>query len=236
MKDEKPGGHGERSRRGRPDRRGAVGPRRQGADEPLWSLLAQRHGDAAGRRNDRDLCERRPLPRRSNDIGGLCDDVRRAIGQGHRRFKIKIGGASSPTICERIEAVLAVLERGMSLAVDGNGTFDREQTRSSISKRSRPIRSPGSRSRCIRSISICIATSRRDIAICRSRPARTCFRCDDARNLLRYAGLRQRSRHPAVRHLAQLRHRRISAHPRRSRRARLAAASVARRMPAICWR
>ncbi len=32
--------------------------------------------------------------RASNDIESLCDDVRRAIGQGHRRFKIKIGGAS----------------------------------------------------------------------------------------------------------------------------------------------
>ena len=63
-----------------------------------------------------------------NDVDGLRDDVRRAIGQGHRRFKIKIGGASLASDIERIEAVFGLLERGMSLAVDGNGTFDRGKT------------------------------------------------------------------------------------------------------------
>jgi hypothetical protein len=38
----------------------------------------------------------------SNDIDGLCDDVSRAIGQGHRRFKIKIGGASLASHIKRV--------------------------------------------------------------------------------------------------------------------------------------
>ena len=74
----------------------------------------------------------------SNDIAGLCDDVRRAIGQGHRRFKIKIGGAQLADDIKRIEAVFGLLERGMSLAVDGNGTFDRDKT-IAISRRAQAL-------------------------------------------------------------------------------------------------
>jgi L-alanine-DL-glutamate epimerase-like enolase superfamily enzyme len=137
MKDEKPGGHGERS--------GAVGMldaalwdlAAKAADAPLWSLLAQRHGAAsasAANVGAKNVGAKIAIYasgghyRASNDIAGLCDDLRRAIGQGHRRFKIKIGGASLADDIKRIEAVFGVLERGMSLAVDGNGTFDREKT------------------------------------------------------------------------------------------------------------
>ena len=56
--------------------------------------------------------------RASNDVAGLCDDLRRAIAQGHRRFKIKIGGASLADDIKRIEAVFGVLEPGMVLCVE----------------------------------------------------------------------------------------------------------------------
>jgi L-alanine-DL-glutamate epimerase-like enolase superfamily enzyme len=127
MKDEKPGGHGERS--------GAVGLidaalwdlSAKAADEPLWSMLAGRHGNT----NDGSkiaIYASGGHYRSSNDIEALCDDVRRAIGQGHRRFKIKIGGVSLASDIKRIEAVFGLLEPGMGLAVDGNGTFGLDKT------------------------------------------------------------------------------------------------------------
>jgi len=127
MKDEKPGGHGERS--------GAVGLldaalwdlAAKAAGQPLWSFLAACHGKASVSPKIAIYASGGHY-RATNDLEGLCDDVRRAMGQGHTRFKIKIGGAAIAADIKRIEAVIGVLERGMSLAVDGNGTFDRNKT------------------------------------------------------------------------------------------------------------
>ena len=189
MKDEKPGGHGERC--------GAVGLidaalwdlAAKSVDEPLWRLLARHHGPPnAGAKIE--LYASGGHYRAANDIEALCDDVRRAIGQGHRRFKIKIGGADARRrSASGSKRCLAFSRPDMSLAVDGNGTFDRER-RSSISKRLAPIRWPGSKSRCIRSISIFIARSPRmsDLPLA---TGENMFSPDDARNLLRYGGLRK---------------------------------------------
>ena len=193
MKDEKAGGHGERS--------GAVGLldaalwdlAAKAADVPLWSLLAQRHGAAsAGAKNGSAqiaIYASGGHYRASNDIAGLCDDLRRAIGQGHRRFKIKIGGASLADDIKRIEAVFGVLERGMSLAVDGNGTFDREKTILYL-EALKPypiawIEEP------VHPLDFDL---HRDIIAQTEIPLATgenLFSRDDARNLIRYGGLRR---------------------------------------------
>jgi L-alanine-DL-glutamate epimerase-like enolase superfamily enzyme len=127
MKDEKPGGHGERS--------GAVGLldaalwdlAAKAAGLPLWRLLAERHG-GAGASSRIAVYASGGHYRAANDVEGLCEDLRRATGQGHTRFKIKIGGASIAADIKRVEAVAGLLGHGMSLAVDGNGTFDRAKT------------------------------------------------------------------------------------------------------------
>jgi L-alanine-DL-glutamate epimerase-like enolase superfamily enzyme len=186
MKNEKPGGHGERP--------GAVGLldaalwdlAAKASGEPLWRLLAKRHGSghaspkiavyaSGGHYRDKD------------DIEGLCDDIRRAIGQGHRRFKIKIGGAALAEDIKRIEAVFGVLERGMGLAVDGNGTFGRAKTLQYL-EALKPyplawIEEP------VHPLDFELT---RDIASLSSLPIATgenLFSRDDARNLLRYGGL-----------------------------------------------
>ena len=126
--------------------------------------------------------------RPSHDIEGLCDDVRRAIAQGHRRFKIKIGGEALGVDVQRIEAVLGVLEPGMSLAVDGNGTFDRETALRYVEALAtyplawleepvHPLDFELHREMADRS-SLPLATGE------------NLFSADDARNLLRYGGLR----------------------------------------------
>ena len=187
MKDEKLGGHGERC--------GAVGLidaalwdlAARAAGEPLWSLLARRHGNANASAKIAVYASGGHY-RASNDVAGLCDDVRRAIGQGHRRFKIKIGGASLAADIERIEAVCGLIERGMNLAVDCNGTFDRDKTIQYLD-----ALKPYSLAWIEEPVHPLDFELHRDIAA-RSPIAlatgENLFSCDDARNLLRYAGLR----------------------------------------------
>lgn len=187
MKDEKPGGHGERS--------GAVGLldaalwdlAAKAAGVPLWRLLAERHG-RAGARPRIAVYASGGHYRAENDVAGLCEDVRRAIGQGHTRFKIKIGGASIAADVKRIEAVVGLLGQGMSLAVDGNGTFDHAKTVQyldalksfSLAWIEEPVHPLDFElTRDIAAVSrIAIATGE------------NLFSRDDARNLIRYGGLR----------------------------------------------
>jgi L-alanine-DL-glutamate epimerase-like enolase superfamily enzyme len=188
MKDEKPGGHGERS--------GAVGLidaalwdlAAKAAGEPLWSVLARRHGKA-GANAKIAIYASGGHYRPSNDVASLCDDVRRAIGQGHRRFKIKIGGASLASDVKRIDAVFGLLERGMSLAVDCNGSFDRDKAIQYLD-----ALKPYPLAWIEEPVHPLDFELHRDIAA-RSPTAlgtgENLFSCDDARNLLRYAGLRK---------------------------------------------
>jgi D(-)-tartrate dehydratase len=202
MKDEKPGGHGERC--------GAVGLidaalwdlAAKCADEPLWSLLRRRgssQGLGQGSFQEASLGVRDVGPkiavyasgghyRASNDVDGLCDDVRRAIAQGHRRFKIKIGGAGLHEDLHRIEKVLAVLEAGMSLAVDGNATFDRDSAIAYLN-----ALAPYPLAWIEEPVHPLDFDLHRDIAAHARLPLATgenLFSRDDARNLLRYAGMR----------------------------------------------
>lgn len=187
MKNEKPGGHGERC--------GAVGLidaalwdlAAKHADEPLWSRLAK----LDGRDNARpaiNVYVSGGHYRPSNDIESLCDDIKRAIAQGHRRFKIKIGGAGLDADLRRIEAVLAILGPGMSLAVDGNGSFDRKTAVRYVDALDayplmwleEPVNPLDFEAH--RNIA---ARSRIPLAV-----GENLFSADDARNLLRYGGLR----------------------------------------------
>jgi D(-)-tartrate dehydratase len=188
MKDEKPGGHGERS--------GAVGLidaalwdlAAKTADEPLWSLLAKRHGNVNANPKIAVYASGGHY-RASNDVAGLCDDVRRAIGQSHRRFKIKIGGASLACDIERIEAVCGLMERGMSLAVDGNGTFDGGKTVQYLDAlKSYPLAWIEEPAHPLDFELLRDSAARSPIALA---TGENLFSRDDARNLLRYAGLRK---------------------------------------------
>ncbi len=187
MKDEKPGGHGERS--------GAVGLidaalwdlAAKATDEPLWSLLATQHGHANASATIAIYASGGHY-RPANDIDALRDDVRRAIGQGHRRFKIKIGGASLASDIKRVEAVIGLLERSMSLAVDGSGTFDRDKTIQYLD-----ALKPYPLSWIEEPVHPLDFELHRDIAAQSPFALATgenLFSRDDARNLLRHAGLR----------------------------------------------
>jgi L-alanine-DL-glutamate epimerase-like enolase superfamily enzyme len=189
MKNEKPGGHGERC--------GAVGLidaalwdlAAKRADVPLWRRLAELEPASDICRASADVYASGGHYRPQNDIENLCDDVGRAIAQGHRRFKIKIGGAALDIDLKRIEAVLKMLEPDMSLAVDGNNGFDLDTALAYVrvlgayplmwlEEPVNPLDYESHR--------IVAEQSGIPLAV-----GENLFSADDARNLLRYGGLRR---------------------------------------------
>lgn len=119
---EKPGGHGERSVAMGTIDMAVWDAVAKIADEPLWRLLAERDG-----RTDAD-------PRvfvyaaggyyRDGGIHALRDEMRGYLARGYTVVKMKIGGAPLDEDRRRIEAVLDLLEAYQRLAVDANGRFD----------------------------------------------------------------------------------------------------------------
>jgi L-alanine-DL-glutamate epimerase-like enolase superfamily enzyme len=184
MADEKPGGHGERS--------GAVGLldaalwdlAAKVSDQPLWQRLAPDGSNATI-----EVYASGGHYRPERDLEALCDEIRRAIAAGHRRFKIKIGGVALTDDLRRIEAVLAVLEPGMTLAVDANGTFDRATAlRYAEALAAYPL------AWLEEPVPPLDFELHREIAERSAVPIATgenLFSADDARNLLRYGGLRR---------------------------------------------
>ncbi|HKS88205.1 MAG TPA: mandelate racemase/muconate lactonizing enzyme family protein [Stellaceae bacterium] len=126
MRNEKPGGHGERSV--------AVGVldmalwdlRAKAEGKPLWRLLAERYrpkelGGEADPRAWVYAAGGYYYP--GKGIDALQDEVRHYRDLGYACVKIKIGGAPLAEDLRRIEAVLAVVGAGDNLAVDANGRF-----------------------------------------------------------------------------------------------------------------
>jgi L-alanine-DL-glutamate epimerase-like enolase superfamily enzyme len=124
MTNEKPGGHGERSV--------AVGVLDMAlfdlaskiAGQPLYRYLSDRYGNGTP---DEEVFVYAAggyyAPGKT--LRDLQDEMRRFLDQGYRVVKMKIGGADLATDRTRIEAVLDVLDGdGSRLAVDVNGRFD----------------------------------------------------------------------------------------------------------------
>ncbi len=124
MKNEKPGGHGERSV--------AVGTIDMAVwdavakieGKPLFRLLAERHGREADPRVFVYAAGGYYYP--GKDVSALRGEMRSYLDRGYTVVKMKIGGASLAEDAARIEAVLAELDGRASLAVDANGRFDLE--------------------------------------------------------------------------------------------------------------
>jgi D(-)-tartrate dehydratase len=122
MRNEKPGGHGERSV--------AVGTLDMAvwdavskiAEKPLYRLLAERFSDGAP--DDRVwVYAAGGYYYPGKDLSSLQDEMRGYLDRGYTTVKMKIGGASIAEDLKRIEAVLAIVGEGRNLAVDANGRF-----------------------------------------------------------------------------------------------------------------
>ncbi|RJF68338.1 mandelate racemase/muconate lactonizing enzyme family protein [Rhodopseudomonas palustris] len=124
MTNEKPGGHGERSV--------AVGTLDMAiwdavakiAGQPLFRLLAEQHGRDADPRVFVYAAGGYYYP--GKDDGALRAEMRGYLDRGYNVVKMKIGGAPIADDQRRIEAVLAEIGSDARLAVDANGRFDLE--------------------------------------------------------------------------------------------------------------
>jgi L-alanine-DL-glutamate epimerase-like enolase superfamily enzyme len=124
MRNEKPGGHGDRSV--------AVGTIDMAvwdvvaklAGKPLFRLLAERHGIEADPRVFVYAAGGYYYPGKGD--AALCTEMRSYLDRGYTVVKMKIGGESIDVDRRRIDAVLKELDGKARLAVDANGRFDLE--------------------------------------------------------------------------------------------------------------
>ncbi|WNK60392.1 mandelate racemase/muconate lactonizing enzyme family protein (plasmid) [Pantoea agglomerans] len=124
MSNEKPGGHGERSV--------AVGTLDMAiwdatakiANKPLFRLLAEMKGVEANPRVFVYAAGGYYYP--GKDPAALRQEMRGYLNRGYNVVKMKIGGASLDEDRRRIEAVLEEIGSEARLAVDANGRFDLE--------------------------------------------------------------------------------------------------------------
>ncbi len=123
MKNEKPGGHGDRSV--------AVGVIDMAvwdavakiAGVPLYRYLANRYrGGVAEEKVAVYAAGGYYYPGKDNEA--LKREMRSYLDRGYTQVKMKIGGAPLDEDLGRIEAVLSVVGEGKNLAVDANGKFD----------------------------------------------------------------------------------------------------------------
>jgi L-alanine-DL-glutamate epimerase-like enolase superfamily enzyme len=125
MRNEKPGGHGERSV--------AVGVLDMAiwdavakiAGVPLYRLLADRfRGGVADRKVFVYAAGGYYYPEKG--LAGLQQEMQSYLDLGYSTIKIKIGGAPLAEDLRRIETLLKIVKSGDQLAVDANGRFDVE--------------------------------------------------------------------------------------------------------------
>ena len=124
MKNEKPGGHGERAV--------AVGTIDMAvwdavakiAGKPLFRLLAERHKREVNPRVFVYAAGGYYYP--GKDLSMLRGEMRGYLDRGYNVVKMKIGGAPIAEDRGRIEAVLKEIGKDAQLAVDANGRFDLE--------------------------------------------------------------------------------------------------------------
>ncbi len=123
MRNEKPGGHGERSV--------AVGvldmalwdARAKAEGAALWKVIADRfNGGKADEEVSVYAAGGYYYP--GKGLADLRDELRSYRDLGYRAVKMKIGGAGLADDLRRIEAALDVVGEGDDLAVDANGKFD----------------------------------------------------------------------------------------------------------------
>jgi len=187
MKNEKPGGHGERSV--------AVGVLDMAvwdavakiAGVPLFRLLADRFRNgsfqskvfvyAAGGYYYPD-----------KGLGALQREMQSYLDLGYTVIKMKIGGLGLPEDLKRIEAVLKLLKDSNQLAVDANGRFDLETAlayaRALAPYKLRWFEEAGD------PLDYALQAKLSEVYEPAMATGENLFSLQDARNLIRYAGLR----------------------------------------------
>jgi L-alanine-DL-glutamate epimerase-like enolase superfamily enzyme len=186
MQNEKPGGHGERCV--------AVGAIDMAvwdavakvAGKPLFRLLAEDSGGEANPRVFVYAAGGYYTP--DKNLESLRSEMRGYLDRGYTVVKMKIGGAELAEDQRRIEAVLAEIGSHASLAVDANGRFDANLAMSYARMlRQYPLfwyEEAGD------PLDYALQAALADVYPGAMATGENLFSHQDARNLLRYAGLR----------------------------------------------
>ena len=124
MRNEKPGGHGERSVAVGTIDMAAWDAVAKIAGKPLFRLLAERCGVQADPRVFVYAAGGYYYP--GKNLDALRAEMRSYLDRGYTVVKMKIGGADMDEDRQRIEAVLTEIGSHAQLAVDANGRFDLE--------------------------------------------------------------------------------------------------------------
>ena len=124
FRNEKPGGHGERSVAMGTIDMAVWDAVAKIAGKPLFRLLAERHGGGKPADPRVFVYAAGGYYYPGKDIPKLTDEMRSYLDRGYTVVKMKIGGAPLADDLRRIEAVLGMLPAGCKLAVDANGRFD----------------------------------------------------------------------------------------------------------------
>jgi D(-)-tartrate dehydratase len=125
MRNEKPGGHGERPVAVAAIDMAIFDLSAKIDDMPLYRWLAARHGTGDAQ-TDVFVYAAGGYYYPDGGTKALLDELRRYLDAGYTVVKMKIGGAPLHEDIARIEAALGVVGDGSQLAVDANGRFDRE--------------------------------------------------------------------------------------------------------------
>ena len=126
MKNEKPGGHGERSV--------AVGTIDMAIwdiiakieQKPLYQLLGERYRDGKYT-NEVYTYAAGGYYYPGKDIIKLQEELKKYLDMGFSEVKIKVGGVTQNEDMKRIESAIAIVKEGKNLAVDVNGRFELKQ-------------------------------------------------------------------------------------------------------------
>jgi L-alanine-DL-glutamate epimerase-like enolase superfamily enzyme len=183
MANEKAGGHGERPGAVALIEAAAWDLRAKQQRQPLWRTLADYYGTKDARADVAAYASCGHF--RTDDV--LTDEVKRAIGAGYRCVKIKVSGVIAEDM-KRLERAAASLDAGARWAVDVNGALPATSAASWLEamepfklawiEEPAPPLDFEALKRCVEATGIPIATGE------------NLFSFDDARNLLRYGGLR----------------------------------------------
>jgi len=122
MRNEKPGGHGDRAHAVAALELALWDLNAKLADEPAYATIARHYGVAPQRSMPVYAAGGYYYP--DDNLGRLQDEMKGYADLGYRKFKMKIGGAPLSEDMRRIEAAIKTVGAAEDLAVDANGRFD----------------------------------------------------------------------------------------------------------------
>ncbi|MDB5806544.1 MAG: mandelate racemase [Betaproteobacteria bacterium] len=124
MRNEKPGGHGDRASAAGAIELAVWDLNAKLRDEPAYAAIARRHGKQGASTGAVDVYAAGGYYYARGTGRTLGDELRAYRDMGFTAYKMKIGGAPLAEDIKRIEEALAVAGEGSRLAVDANGRFD----------------------------------------------------------------------------------------------------------------